>query len=76
MTKRYVLSLNVEVASKNDADAVLMCVAADDRVLSLDGTVTVPILMIDNPEAAARMAADDTRLRAVGILPPLNGDAA
>ena len=74
--KRVTLTLNVELATKKDADEVLMCVAADDRVLKLDGTVTLPVQMIDNPEAAARMAADDVRLRSVGVLPPLSGDAA
>ncbi|CAB4336628.1 unannotated protein [freshwater metagenome] len=74
--KRVTLILNVELATKKDADAVLMCVAADDRVLKLDGTITLPVPMIDNPEAAARMAADDVRLRAVGVLPPFSGDAA
>jgi len=73
---RVTLVLHVQLENKQDADQVLMCIAADDRVLKIEGTVTLPVQMIDNPEAAARMAADDVRLRAVGILPILTGDAA
>ena len=69
---RVTLHLTVELATKQDADEVLMCVAADDRVRRINGTVTLPVEMINNPLAAARMAEDDVRLRAEGKLPPLS----